>query len=539
MLIYFLLAGTSCLFLSGIISCKRESERMPVYGWEMTDRPSDSILARLDSMVYNYADPDSISIVASEYCNQSKKEDIYNQYHHRRLYWEGTALFMQGEYEKGDSLRRQALIDCDSSRFPHDYLVYRFTVEQPADFTDNAMRYERYSNDLQAFINYGDLANGFSRAVMLSQLMSDAGMQDRALRYAMLADSLLDVANLQIMRANNRANIASCLFNAGDTIEAVKTLSELKAYSADRDSSVYAIVDFNIFQMNGDTTALNSAWRFVCKKPELRRMRPLVAAAMVKSGSHNTYKSGNFINYLEEGSEYSYLPEEELYIKEAICNGIEAENPDLLPLALKEYEMAVDKYLKELKRGEVISAEINATINEVETHAAKKHQDSVRIFWIIIVTVIILSGVAVIILIMRINRLRQLEMLTQIEVEQNKRHQLISQKELYNTITKDGDCIVFPVSDKDSDKPEIDGKRELLSEQLFVSEFMKAYPKVGKTGRKIATYIWHGLDSVEIAKEMNIRKESVMQARWRLRRQMELLPEDDLEVAIIRILRRN
>lgn len=66
----------------------------------------------------------------------------------------------------------------------------------------------------------------------------------------------------------------------------------------------------------------------------------------------------------------------------------------------------------------------------------------------------------------------------------------------------------------------------------FMQAFIGRYRNVGKTGRRLALYIRNGLDTSEIAKAMNIRKESVMQARWRLRSQMNLAPEEDLEAVI-------
>lgn len=60
-----------------------------------------------------------------------------------------------------------------------------------------------------------------------------------------------------------------------------------------------------------------------------------------------------------------------------------------------------------------------------------------------------------------------------------------------------------------------------------------AYPKVSKTGRKIAMMIRRGNDVNEIAQALNIRKESVLQARWRLRTQMGLTPEEDLDRVVL------
>lgn len=70
------------------------------------------------------------------------------------------------------------------------------------------------------------------------------------------------------------------------------------------------------------------------------------------------------------------------------------------------------------------------------------------------------------------------------------------------------------------------------NESDFTALFMNRYPRVGKTGRRLALYIWLGLDTSEIALKLNIRKESVIQSRWRLRQQMSLRPDEDLDYII-------
>lgn len=81
---------------------------------------------------------------------------------------------------------------------------------------------------------------------------------------------------------------------------------------------------------------------------------------------------------------------------------------------------------------------------------------------------------------------------------------------------------------------ETSGARTLLEqdEADYLKNFIEKYPKVSKMGRKNALYIRRGLDTAQIASEMNIRQESVMQARWRLRSQMGLSSDSDLEVEL-------
>lgn len=166
--------GLIVLILSSIIfsGCNEPKSRLYPFGWKATGLPSDSLLVEMDRNVMNYGSAEELLRLASEYSLISEKEDSKHLYQHRRLYWEGTALFMSGDFETGDSLRREALRQCDSTRFPRDYRLYRMATEQPIDFKDNMERYSRYLSDLNVFLKNADPVSAFSRAVQLSGLMS-------------------------------------------------------------------------------------------------------------------------------------------------------------------------------------------------------------------------------------------------------------------------------------------------------------------------------------------------------------------------------
>ncbi len=57
-------------------------------------------------------------------------------------------------------------------------------------------------------------------------------------------------------------------------------------------------------------------------------------------------------------------------------------------------------------------------------------------------------------------------------------------------------------------------------------------PGSGTSALRVACYAYIGLDTKEIAQVMNVRPESVKQARWRLRKALSLPPEVDLRDAL-------
>lgn len=391
--------------------------------------------------------------------------------------------------------------------------MYRMATEQPSDFNDNVARYNRYVSDLELFLKSSDPVSAFSRAVQLSGLMTEAGMHTQAMGYALMADSLLGAADLPTLRANNRVNVASCQFLSGDTVGATATLRQLRASTDSLSNPIMtAIIDFNLHQISGDTEALLKSWNTVKSDDNLLRMRPLVAAALITEAAYPEADSEDAASVMTLAYDFAYTPEELLSIARARAHlALSSHDQAIGRYAFKEYEKAVTTYNDELKHNELITAETARQISEAQHLMQVKQLRKERRFWttLSLLTVALLAAALIILKI--IHRFKRLQMLRQLEHERLRRTKLalelmMAEKE-YST----------PASDPDGE---------------FMKRFMEAYPKVGKAGRRLALLIWQGADTSEIAKAMNIRKESVMQGRWRLRTQMNLSPDEDLDVTI-------
>lgn len=545
---------TTCILLSlFLFACGGEKRVHTAFGYTLTGGASDSLLMKLDRTMMSYGDPDSLERLVNRYCAMSEKEDPNDKYLHRRLYWRGNALFMKGEFEKGDSLRRLALLKCDSVAFPHDFRLYRMAIEQPSDFSDNADRYVRYKSDLDFFINSGDPVSAFSRAVMLMTLMNEAGMNKEALRYALLSDSLLSLADLPLLRENNKVNIASAYFAAGDTIKATKILNALRdSGECNSIPSIVAIIDYNLFQMTNDSLALRRAWSIVKRSEQLSKMQALVAASIINTGTSYSYNEEReeLVSALHNSSEYEYNPQEELEISEAFLN-LARESGDNKDIGDKteEYKKTVKKYIEEQKKGVLISAETEEIIHEIEDREQLAKERLKRNIWIGIAVTILIIAVASIVLTRYVSRLKRDSMLRQLEHERMRREHiakdlmLVEKQKLNEQLQSKIDDLLK--------KDELEVKTaEMITELMeskeiknlldiddseFLRLFMERYPKVSKTGRKLAMYIRKGHDTSQIAKELNIRKESVIQGRWRLRTQMGLSADSDLDVILRQI----
>lgn len=531
-----------------LVGCNRKSEPLTPFGWTSTGLHSDSLLIQADRALMSYTDTHILDSLVNEYCMISEKEDPENVYEHRRLYWKGNVRFMQGDYETGDSLRRLALAQCDSSLFPRDHSLYRMAIEQPSDFPDNASRYRRYRDDLDLFLKSGDLVSGFTRAVLLSGLMSEAGMTKEALEYAVLSDSLLVKAGLPTLRTNNRVNLASAFASDGDTVRAVKELLTVRdsalSYSI---PSIAAIVDYNLFQLSGDMESLQKAWNTVNRFEELAKMRPLVAASIINSGHSESTDQRELTEALDLYSDYDYSPGELLEITGAIL--MEANNTgniERIKEAARKYKNAVDNYIEAQRKGEIIAAQTSQEIRKVEERERSLSESlraRVRIVIAIGIFILALAGVMIY---QYVERQKRDALLNQLESERLRRDMLakelmlVEKQKLNENLQREIEELVR--ADK-VEKKTVEAISKIIEstnvrnpieqeDAEFLKAFIEKYPNVSKTGRKIALLIRKGLDTADIAREMNIRKESVMQARWRLRNQMDLSSDSDLDVEV-------
>ena len=206
----------------------------------------------------------------------------------------------------------------------------------------------------------------------------------------------------------------------------------------------------------------------------------------------------------------------------------------------------VNDYIKAQHKGEVIAAQTSDEIRELE-EKEQSLRDSIRIrIWIGIGIVLLCLGIASMIIYNYFERQKREALHNQLESERLGREliayelMVVEKQKLNDSLQKKiGELVEANRVEKKTaesisriiESTSVD-KAIKNEDAEFLKTFIEKYPKVSKTGRKIALLIRSGLNTAEIAKEMNIRKESVMQARWRLRSQMGLPSDIDLDVEL-------
>lgn len=496
------------LILSTVLfSCKESTVETTLGGWQLTALPSDSLLGSLDRALLSYGNADSIESLTNRYVQALAEQDPDGKYAYRRPFLMGTSLFMAGEFEKGDSLRRAGISLCDSARFPQDFAVMSLAVEEPDALTDDVGRYIRYTRDLELFLHNGDNVNAATRAVQLSGLMCGYSLPAKGIEYALMADSLLGLTELDQLRNNYRINLASAYVAAGDTLRAIGLLDEVMAYPATASNSVInGIISFNKSEITGNPEDLLAAWDAIRDNPALSRFQCLVAAAFTNRCPDSI--TPEIEAALAGADEYTYLPEEELAIAQGRLNmAMHRGTPSEIDLETERYIEAVTANLSAARSGEVAALEFQAEISRIEAANARGKLIRNIIIMVLTVGIGLLLAVITVYYRRRIHKAERLAMLQVIE----------SQACAYH---KENVVIPPPAASRENN---------------FMALFTGRYPSVSKTGRKIALMISEGKDVSDIARELNIRKESVLQARWRLRTQMGLTPDEDLDTAILKL----
>lgn len=67
---------------------------------------------------------------------------------------------------------------------------------------------------------------------------------------------------------------------------------------------------------------------------------------------------------------------------------------------------------------------------------------------------------------------------------------------------------------------------------LFFASLKEAYPALSKTELRLCAYIRVGMSAKEIAQILSVRPETVNTSRYRIRRKMQLDPQESLEAIL-------
>lgn len=540
---------------AAMCSCTRTESRIAPFGWESTGEPEDSLMRILEYMFADNFPGDSLIEPVDRYLKATENKKDNKVINARRCYWQGRLAMRLGNREAGRPLLRKTIEIVDSSSAPYDYNRYRWTLEKRADYKDNGAWYSHLTDNIKFFTECNDLMLTASNYMDLGWLMMEAGWPERSISYAMRADSLLTLANMEGPSAGNRINIANAMFNSGDTLNAVamlKTTDSLPAVRTDRELS--ALVDYNLYVMTNDTAALNRAYTNVCSDESRPGLRGVLACHiadmalkhndMIKARLHSD-EARKYLPYIIQGDHRAFI------LRTSATTEAMSGNSAGACRIWDEYAHTVDSINKAMLNGQLITAETGRQISHVELMAAESRQRDRMKLWSVVGIAIISAITVAFIISRRIQHIKAQQLSERLQREASQRSELamtlmVKEKEKLierlslkiKEFTESGHMDPETASEIESaikadavttrDSNEFARVFSSVSPD-FVKRLNERYPGLGKNSVRIASYIATGMDNRHIARVMNIRVESVKQARWRLRSQMKLSTTDNLD----------
>lgn len=549
----------SLLLAFGGCSGGNES-RVEPFGWVRISNADDTAVAKLEYMFAGSAPADSLALALDGYIDAIRGEEakgsaLGRQAAARAHFWRGRLKLRHGDTHEALSEIDSALALTDSARFPYDARRFRWLTEDLGN-KSGGERYAFLSEELDFYKRTGCVLMQSARNMDLGWMMLEAGYPQRAIEYFLAADSILCGTALRTAYVGNRVNIADLKYTQGDTAGALNIFRELQHIPEVRhDDELSTLTDYNLWVIGRDTTALRRAWESLRTDTLRGGLRGVVAAhiAELSLNEGDTTRAAvfapevrRFIGEVTQGDHLAFMYK--TLGRTAMATG------DLRTAAsdYAAYTSTSDSLLQEKRRGELIAADISRQIRAVE-EASARHRRGVMIrfgaFALISVAALVAGGLFVR---RRIKALRKVK-------EASERAELAMSLRVQE---KDGlighveaslrgmvDCGILSAGDISEIQSAIrtdvanSGESSEFARIFtrlnpeFAHRLRSRYPGVKKSSEKLACYIALGLDTRHIARIMNIRPESVRQGRWRLKSQMGLATEDNLE-EILRELHR-
>lgn len=546
---------TVCITALMTSACTRHESRIAPFGWESTGAVEDSLISELE---YRFADnlpADSLTATVNRFIKATENRKDEPLIQARRCFWQGRHTMRGGDYAKGSALVRKAIELTDSSSHPYDYNRYTWTLESRADYGDNGKWYQHIIDNIRFYKKSGDMMLTASGYMDLGWLMMEAGYPELSIRYAMRADSLLEAAHLDLPRAGNRINIANAMFNSGDSArgaELIVAADTLAAVRTDRELS--ALADYNLYVITKDTSALRRAYDNVAEDLSRAGLRGVLASHLadmaLEKGNMSeaevyAAEARKYLPYVTQGDHRAFILR-----TSALTESEKGDRAEACRL-WAQYSQTVDSINKAMLNGQLITAETARQISHVELMASERRQRDRMKLWGVVAMAIIAAITVAFVISRRIQHLRALQLQERLEREASQRSELamslmVKEKEklierLNQSIkefTESGRMDPATASEIESaikadavttrDSNEFARVFASVSPE-FVKRLNERYPGLGKNSVRIASYIATGMDNRHIARIMNIRVESVKQARWRLRTQMKLSTTDNLD----------
>ncbi len=531
--------------------------------WEPVDSLADSTSVMLERMFYDAESPDSIAIVIDRLVADTTKGKVARISLARWHYWRGRLMKKLEDAEAANNHFQTAKALVDSNSYYYTYRRINTIINSSK--TGLAHDYlHKLLDDLNYYSGIGDLVMDGSVSILIANALSNSYQPDFALEYSQRADSIHSLLGLEKYVVKNGINRASCLRRLGRDEECMRIIDNLLNDSAvTADFFTYNLVLRNAYVYSQEVTYLNRAYERMLRRDSTHQsnavLEYLLSQHYLTSEKPDTALA---IRYISKAfPRISNEPDPEIRSAMLLAKSWQMNYMGETDSALIYLQMHVQENdslttrKKPTEVGQIHNMEIMARYEyeRNETH----HFYVVRLL-ILIIVVVATAGVSAFV-ILRIKerhkrkeqQMQMAKMRSELDIERYRKQVLAISLAMEETdrnleeirgkfkeLRESGKVSAEEMRNIDSvikshmaNRDEIKRFVDMFEKThpQFIINLKKHYPGLSDSQMKLAMYIYTGMTNKQIATYMNIRTESVKQARWRLRVKMGLNTDDSLE----------
>lgn len=495
-------------------SCHRGDSRLAPFRWKAAGGQFDSLTVAFDYATWRGVRPDSLSVMADSALALAR-QDVENPLKlSRARFFRGVALFKSNRRDEADKELLAARNLIDSAEYPYDVSRIDFWLVDARKEKRSLEAYNRALEKIDLYDHVGDSALLAMQYGDLGLILKQCGDFNEAYNSLAKATSLFRHSGLHMQAQGNVINMASCLERMGRTGQAVATLRQLlKDSLIVSNPAASSVALYNLYVWDKDTAALRRAMSVILSHdiPMCRRLRGSVLADY----SHELLKRG----MTDSAYRYSVMAMENPYPSymadsaSVLLNHsrVLERRGDLSGAlnALRKWEDISVRMADERDSEQIHALTTSRLVADARMQAELKHQQR-KLFWVI------LSFSLLFILLLAAWSFRRYRLKQKARQYQSK----IEKETLQNKImsmhiaSKDNDSFLYTFA---SINPN------------FTQRLKEVYPSLSAMDLKLAAFAALKLDIKQVARILGIKPESVKQSRWRLRRKLNLTPDQNLE----------
>lgn len=498
----------------------------------------------------------------------------------RAMYWDAFWMWKSSKETIAMNIANKAIKLVDTVKYEYDYRrIQRLLLNCGLDKKTYFESYKEYKKSLCYFTKVDDTLNIANTCVTIGNIFQQLGKPNKAYDYLHCADSLYKLCNQKTYRIKNRLNIANVLSDKGERKKAIQTLLWITRQECVKNDTafmlqVYASLSSSVNNITQREFYSRKAYRLAKNYGD----EDLLMQASVNMGF--TYINMNkgdsaLLFYRKVWNNLQRNKNSRLFLPalNGMANSFRMqERWDSAYIYLNAAMMFQDSLRKAGNLSEVYRQESRAAIDNYEATLARQQAEARlhRIVLILILAVVVLvCGFACYgfwsqrrkaLAKKRIQELENKELATRLKNEElqfelemdSKNRELVSNSlmlieknqmldELLQRIDNGGDAGQIAkrtvMELKNQIRAHVNEEDEWRNfrthfEQVhpgFFKRLKDLYPNLTEYELRLCAYIRTGMYGKQIAMMLSVQPESIKKSRTRLRKKLQLRPEDSLE----------